>query len=65
MIATVAIVGFNSGNTIFQYVCQRVHPSIVAASSSAIGTFVKIAPWNIKVAIDSENPTCMKTNVAR
>ena len=64
MIATVAMVGFKSGNTIFQNVCQRLQPSILAASSSAIGTLVLIAPWNMKVAMESEKPTCMKIRVA-
>ena len=40
IIATVAIVGFNSGNTIFQYVCQLLQPSKNAASSSSNGIFV-------------------------
>ena len=40
IIATVAIVGFNSGNTIFQYVSQLLQPSKNAASSSSNGIFV-------------------------
>ena len=63
MIATVATVGLSSGKTIFQKVCHLLQPSISAASYSSNGMLECIAPWNINVAMDTENPTCMNIRV--
>src|SRR5271157_5259599 len=40
-VESVAIAGFESGNMIFQNICQRLSPSIIAASSSSFGIVKK------------------------
>ena len=57
------MVGLSNGNTIFQKVAQRVQPSMNAASSSSSGILVCIAPWNMKVAMDTEKPVCSSISV--
>ena len=65
MIVTVATVGFRRGKTIRQKVLHLPQPSISAASSSSIGMLVLMAPWNMKVARETEKPTCMRIRVIR
>ena len=54
-IAVEIIVGFRIGNTILKKICSGLQPSIIAASSIAIGTdFIK--PVNMNTARPAPKP---------
>ena len=64
-ITIVEMMGFRSGSTILKNVWERVQPSIQAASSSAMGTFPLMNPWNMNTDMAMENPVCIKISVSR
>ncbi|KLU68902.1 MAG: hypothetical protein RHS_5276 [Robinsoniella sp. RHS] len=54
MTVMVTIPGTTTGVTTFRKACIKLHPSIIAASSSSLGTAIK-NPDNIKIAVGSAN----------
>ena len=63
-IATVTIIGFSSGRTMRKNVWNILQPSILAASSSSVGTLL-MKPWNRITDRLEPKPRYMRTSPHR